>query len=304
MSDCALIIGYGSIGQRHARVLEGLGYEVSVLSRRREGGGRPVVGSIAEAGQIDYAVIANETAQHGDALEMLVKSGHTGDVLVEKPLFPMVQQIPSNTFRKAGVGYNLRFHPAVRAMREALAGRAVQMAELSVGQWLGDWRPGRDAAKVYSATRAGGGGVLRDLSHELDLAIWLFGAWNDVAARGGRLGNVTVDADDSWGILLSCERCPLVTINLNCLDRMGRRTITVQHDGETLHADLVAHTIQIGGGTQHFTLERDGLYASMHRALREGASDVCSLQEGLKVCELVEAIEAAQRQRRWIGRAA
>ena len=232
----------------------------------------------------------------------MASSCHAGDVLVEKPLFAAARELPRHGFRNAGVGYNLRFHPAVRAMREALSDRNVQMAELSVGQWLGDWRPGRDAAQVYSATRARGGGVLRDLSHELDLAIWLFGAWNDVAARGGRFGNVTVDADDGWGILLSCERCPLVTINLNCLDRTGRRTITVQHDGETLRADLVAETLEIGGRMQQFTLEPDGTYALMHRGLREGAPDVCSLDQGLEVCKLIEAIELAQHQRRWIGR--
>jgi len=285
-------------------VLEGLGYEVLVLSRRGEGGGRPVVASLGEAAAMGYVVVANETARHGATLDGLAAIGFAGDVLVEKPLFAAPAPLPRHGFRRAGVGYNLRFHPAVRAMREALAGRVVQMAELSVGQWLADWRPGRDAAEVYSATRAGGGGVLRDLSHELDLAVWLFGAWNDVAARGGRFGNVTVDADDGWGILLSCERCPLVTINLNCLDRKGRRTITVQHDGETLRADLVAHTLETAGGTQRFAVERDGTYAAMHRALRAGSPDVCSVHEGLKVCQLVEAIETAQRERRWIGRAA
>lgn len=304
MSGRALIVGYGSVGQRHARVLDLLGYEVAVVSRRGEAGGRPIIGSLAEAGRSDYVVIATETAEHADALHALAKSGHKGDVLVEKPLFATAQAIPSHCFRNAGVGYNLRFHPVVQALRAALAGRAAQMAELCVGQWLGDWRPGRDTAKVYSATRAGGGGVLRDLSHELDLAVWMFGEWNDVAARGGRYGNITVDADDAWGILLSCEQCPLVTINLNCLERPGRRTITLQQDGATLRADLVANTLEINGRTQRFMVERDGTYAAMHRALSNGASDVCSLERGLKVCELVQAIEMAQTERRWIGRAA
>lgn len=300
----ALIIGFGSIGQRHARVLEGLGYAVSVLSRRNEGGGRSVVASLDEAAAMDYVVVANETAQHGVTLDELAARGFAGTVLVEKPLFAAPRPLPPTSFRRIGVGYNLRFHPAVRAMREALCGRVVQMAELSVGQWLGDWRPGRDVAEVYSATRAGGGGVLRDLSHELDLAMWLFGSWNDVAARGGRFGKGTVDADDGWGILLSCESCPLVTINLNYFDRKGRRTITVQQDGETWRADLVAHTLETAKGTQRFAVERDSTYAAMHRALQAGSPDVCSVHEGLKICELVEAIETAQRERRWIRCAA
>ena len=40
--------------------------------------------------------------------------------------------------------------------------------------WLPYWRPERDYRESYSA-RADEGGVLRDLVHELDYAIWAFG---------------------------------------------------------------------------------------------------------------------------------
>ena len=306
MTGRALVIGYGSIGIRHTRVLEELGYDVSVVSRRGEAGGRRIFASLEKAnGPFDYAVIASETANHFVHLAGLAMQGHRGDVVIEKPLFAVPQSIPTHSFRHAGVGYNLRFHPAVQAMRAAIAGRSVQMVELSVGQWLGDWRPGRETKDTYSATRADGGGVLRDLSHELDLAIYLFGPWKDVTARGGRFGDVTKDADDGWGILLSCERCPLVVITLNYFDRVGRRAITVQAEGQTFHADLVANVLDINGRReQTFALKRDETYAAMHRAFHDGSPEICSLDQGLVICGLVEAIETAQRDRRWIDRVA
>src|SRR5258708_3234005 len=188
--------------------------------------------------------------------------------------------------------------PAGRAARTA--GRRRRRA----GRRAGDWGPGRDMARAYSASRAAGGGVLRDLSHELDLATWLFGPWRRVAAVGGRLGSVTVDADDGWGILLGCEGCPVVTIELNSLDRSGRRVVTVQAGGETLRADLVASTLEIGRAAQALKRDRAQTHDDMHRALLDGSPDVCSFGEGERVVGLIEAIETAAHERRWIEGAA
>src|SRR5207249_225364 len=137
---------YGSVGERHARALDGLGFAVSVVSRRREGGGRPVFTALADAcasGRFDHAVVADETARHAATLSDLAASGHDGFVLVEKPLFAAQSALPAHRFRRAGVGYNLRFLPVVQALRAALAGGPVQMANFYVGQHLDGWRPGR-----------------------------------------------------------------------------------------------------------------------------------------------------------------
>jgi predicted dehydrogenase len=303
----ALIVGYGSIGQRHAAVLEGLGAQVAVVSRRGEGGGRPVYPSVAEArqhGEPDYIVIANQSAEHIESLGRLAEADYRGVVLVEKPLFAAPSALPRHAFSRAGVGYNLRFHPVVRALREALRGRNAQMADFHVGQWLSDWRAGRDARATYSSSREAGGGVLRDLSHELDLATWLFGDWSRVTALGGRLGSVTVDADDGWGILLACERCPVVNIHLDCLARSAHRSIAVHVDGETLRADLIGNTLQAGKDIVAIEHQRDESYRSMHRALLSDSSDVCRLAEGLRTVELIAAVEEAAQDRRWIGRVA
>lgn len=303
----ALVIGLGSIGERHARILEELGFAVSIVSSRHDCAGRPVFSSLAEAqaaSPFDYIIVANETARHADTLAQLAASAHTGFVLVEKPLAHATIALPAHRFRGAAVGYNLRFHPVIQALRAAVAGRSAQMANFHVGQHLEAWRPGRDVATTYSASRAAGGGVLRDLSHELDLAIWLFGPWIRVAAIGGRLGTVTVDADDGWGILLSCDRCPVVTMEINSLDRIGRRTITVHADGETVRADLIASTLEVGQMKKQLVIERDEIYAAMHQAVFYGSKDVCTFEQGARVVDLMQAVERATKERRWIERSA
>jgi predicted dehydrogenase len=305
MSCRALVIGYGSIGQRHARVLQSLGLQVAVVSRRSIGDGHVVYGDLpAGLHDFSYAVVADETARHAVSLEELSRRAFRGRVLVEKPLFAAPTALPPHKFERAGVGYNLRFHPAVKVLRQSIAGRALQMAHLYVGQWLGDWRKGRDAKATYSGSRVQGGGVLRDLSHELDLATWLFGDWKRVAALGGRLGSITVDSDDGWAILLECERCPVVAIHLSYFDRPARRTITVQSDGATFCADLVANLLDTNGRVEAFAVEPDMTYRDMHQALLADATNVCSLEEGSRIVEMVGTVEQAASQRRWINAAA
>ena len=60
----ALVIGYGSIGMRHARLLGDLGLDVAVVSRRTVEAPK-VFKDIAEAVSgfaPDYAIIASRTA--------------------------------------------------------------------------------------------------------------------------------------------------------------------------------------------------------------------------------------------------
>jgi len=142
-STTAVVIGLGSIGTRHARVLRELGLRVATVSRR-DGGD---YGSIAQAvagAHPDYAVIATETARHADDLQDLAQAGFRGAVLVEKPLFATAAAPPKYPFAHVSVGYNLRFHPVMTALVERLRGREVITVAAYVGQDIRDWRPGRD----------------------------------------------------------------------------------------------------------------------------------------------------------------
>ena len=91
----AVVIGYGSIGQRHTKVLEALGFQVAVVSRRVLN--RP--NSHAKLGEAlgenaDYVVLADETSRHGATLAALAGAGWSGVTLVEKPLVARRSDLP------------------------------------------------------------------------------------------------------------------------------------------------------------------------------------------------------------------
>lgn len=297
------MIGHGSIGARHVRLLRQRGCRTAVVSRRSIEA-TPTYGSLDEAldkARPNYVVIANETGQHMPTLTALSEAGYDGTLVVEKPLAAESCILPPHRFAAAFVGYQLRFHPVLQALRARLAGEEVIAAQAYVGQYLPDWRPGSDYRTGYSAQAELGGGALRDLSHELDYLGWLFGPWRRLAALGGRLGGLEIQSDDCWAVLIAFADCPLATLQLNYLDRVGRRELVIVTKLHTYRADLISGLLDCDGKIESFEVTRDRLLLAEHEAALSGDSSVlCSLAEGLTVVETVEAIEQAAETGGWI----
>jgi len=298
----ALVIGHGSIGARHQRVLAELGLRVGVVSRRGGAGRFTDLAEALAALAPGYVVVATETADHGPALERLAALDFRGRVLVEKPLFAAPRPLPAHRFQALAVGYNLRFHPVLQRLSELLAGERPVSAQLYVGQYLPEWRPERDYRALYSAHAAGGGGALRDLSHELDVAGWLFGPWRRVAALGGRWGDLEIDSDDTFALLGEFVRCPAVTIQMNCLDRRSRRELVVNTARHTVSADLIAGTLQWDrDAPERFAPDRDLTYRALHRAVLGDLPGPCGAEEGARAVALIAAAERAAREGAWVA---
>jgi predicted dehydrogenase len=296
----AIVVGLGSIGQRHARVLQELGCPVSTVSRRG-GGDYATLASAVAGARPDYAVVATETASHAASLLELADAGFRGSVLVEKPIFSRVEPQADYPFARLSVGYNLRFHPVMTALADSIRGRQTITVSAYVGQDIRDWRPGRDHRTTASATREAGGGVVRDLSHELDYLLWLFGPWRRVAALGGASWTRQIEVDDHISLLLEMSGSTAVQVHMNYLDRPGTRRIRVNLEDETIEADLVGGSLSVNGKSSSHPNERDQSYKAMHLAAIEGKEPICTLPEGLAVMELIDASERALQLQSWIS---
>jgi predicted dehydrogenase len=299
-SPKALVVGLGSIGQRHARVLQDLGHQVVTVSRRGGGDYSSVTGAVA-ATHPKYAVVATETAGHAGSLRELADAGFRGTVLVEKPLFSHAGPAPDYPFARLVVGYNLRFLPVMTAFAERLRGKQAITVSAYVGQDIRDWRPGRDHRATASATAAAGGGVLRDLSHELDYLLWLFGPWRRVAALGGSSGARQLEVEDHISLLLEMRGSQAVQVHMDYLDRPGIRKIRVNMEDETIEADVAGGRLTINGEVHDYPGERDQSYKDMHVAAIKGINPICSLSEGLAVMDLIDASERALHSQTWIS---
>lgn len=301
----SLVIGYGSIGKRHADVLAGLGHDVAIVSRRAVDHPRrfAAIPPAIEAFAPDYVVVASRTNEHMDDINTLARSGFNGLLLIEKPVYDKGAAKPPAVFSRTKVAFNLRFHPALLRFREIIRGRRVHAVDAYVGSYLPNWRPDSDYRQGYSAIRAEGGGVLRDLSHELDHLTWTFGGWQRLAAICGQFSTLEIDSDDVIAVLFETDRVPCLTLQMNYLDTTTRRTVNALTDAGSVRLDLVAGTVESGDGIETFSIERNDTYRDQHQAMIAGHDDViCDIDEGLDVMRMIDAIEAAGKSATWIRR--
>jgi len=300
----ALVIGYGSIGQRHARLLDDLGLDVAVVSRR-DVDTAPLYGAISEAmsdWNPDYVVVASRTHEHRGDFEALATSGFQGTVLMEKPLFDRSDEVPACKFSQFFVAYNLRFHPVIDRFRELLIETNPYAVHAYVGQYLPDWRPDADYRQGYSAIKKMGGGVLRDLSHELDALNWMLGGWTRMTALGGHFSHLEIDSDDVFSVLFETNRCPVASVQMNYLDSTLNRSIVALTDQGTIRADMVSCTVEFGGKIETFKVNRDDTYIAQHQAVLDGGNDIlCTLDQGLDVMRMIDAAEVAAIDKIWVA---
>ena len=266
----AVIFGLGSIGQRHARLLKERDCEIySVRSGKSSGKTPDGITAITEEElstiKPDFAVIANPTSLHVETATRCAQDGI--DLFIEKPLSDRIKGL--DALRKATekhgvtvyVGYCLRFHPIIRWLKENLKGTPAHIT-CSCSSYLPSWRK-TPHLESFAANKGMGGGVILELSHEIDYLTYLFGTPEVVAVQSGRQSDVTVDAEDSADILLkfNSSHCNL---HLDFLSRHKSRELVIDYHDRTLVADLIKNTITIIDDeeqkTENFRFERDDMY--------------------------------------------
>jgi predicted dehydrogenase len=299
----ALVIGYGSIGARHVEILKEMEVDVSVLTKQ-EGLSERTFNSLKDAlnfNSPDYVIIANKTYEHFPSLCDLVEIGFDGTVLVEKPLLHEIYDLPKNKFKNIWVGYNLRFHPLIQKLRRIIEKESAISVNVVAGQYLPHWRPAQDYRSSYSACRQEGGGVLRDLSHELDYVTWLFGPWNRITALGGHFSPLEIDSDDVFSIMMSGDNCPIVNIQINYLERVPLREILINTTNSSIKLDLIKGTFQLNGEGDEVKLSRNDTYRAQHEAIiNESIDSLCSLEEGMDRLHLIDLAEQAVEKKVWV----
>ena len=298
----AAIVGLGQAGKRHAENLKALGHNISYVSKRKLDV-YPLYAQLEEClhkENPELVVVANKTAEHFETLSLLKKWGHKGKVLVEKPIGAGPQKTLEEDFScfqgQLAVAYNLRFHPLIQKLRNLLLESSEEDSVCSVlaycGSYLPDWPSYANYNDCTSAHRSSGGGVLRDLSHELDYLHWIFGDLKVLFSQGGQVSNLPISSDDVWGLSLSSKRCPLIQLQLNYLDRRHRREIIVLTTKHTYKLDLVNNAFFVDQRPLEGIIAEVNTYKEEMKAIIKGDfSSLCTFEEGLKTLRLIETIE-------------
>jgi CMP-N,N'-diacetyllegionaminic acid synthase len=245
----------------------------------------------------DYVVIASPTDQHDPQLKFLEEHLQGKKIMVEKPLFDsMVEFTVRNN--EVVVGYNLRFHPLLNKIRELCQGRRLWNIHVICGSYLPDWRPGRDYRATSSARKDSGGGVLLDLSHELDYVQWLVGSMEVDHAASEKVSDLEIDSDDLLLLSGKTRDDTYVHISLNYFTRNPLRQILIDGEGISIQGDLNTNQLSVveDGEASDYSwpnLKQNDTYRAQHKVILEGdLSRVCTFEEGVEIMRLIENIRA------------
>ena len=311
------IVGLGSVGKRHLRLLKELRPTVEAVvvrsassppcqeellaSRRVE-----TVSQALDCG-VQAAIIASPAPLHvPQAMEFAAGGCH---MLVEKPLSARgidagaLCEVVRNAGIVACVGYVLRFDPAAAKFAELLNTGAVGRplnARISCSSYLPDWRPGQDYRLAVSSQAILGGGVLTELSHELDYADWFFGPFDHVSCALSNSGVLDVDVPDSADLILKSSEGLPVSIHLDFNTLTVRRSCTVVGTQGELAWNVATgsvslHRLHGGSAVWDMSTDRDSLYTKQLThflsCIESHESPTVDLDQGERILRIVTAAE-------------
>ena len=251
----ALIIGSGSIGQRHIRNLKQIGINDIIALRSRKGHYKKLpkdlqvieVGSWDDAigEKPDIAIISNPTSLHLEAASTI--SNHVKGVFIEKPLSSSLDKCQElvDTLNEnkvvSFVGHNLVFHPIIKNIikfhDENGVGEIINI-QCQVGQWLPDWHTYEDYKKAYFARKDLGGGAALTLIHEIHLVIELAGLPIRVSGEITRYKELDLDVDVCSDLMLKHKTGAVSQIHLDYLQQPSHRSGLVTFEKAWLGYDF------------------------------------------------------------------
>ncbi len=251
----ALIIGSGSIGQRHIRNLKKIGINNIIALRSNKGHYKKLpkdlqvieVDSWDDAidKKPDIAVISNPTSLHLEAASTISK--HVKGVFIEKPLsnsLDKCQELIDTLNEKkvvSFIGHNLMFHPIIKKIikfyEENNVGEIINI-QCQVGQWLPDWHPYENYKKAYFARKDLGGGVALTLIHEIHLVIELAGLPISVSGESTGYKKLDLDVDVCSDLMLKQEAGAVSQIHLDFLQQPSHRSGLVTFEKAWLGYDF------------------------------------------------------------------
>ena len=316
-----LVVGVGSIGERHVRCFGLTGRarvslcEINPELRARVASRYDVQGACASLGEAledppDAAVICTPANLH---VSMALELGRAGvHLLIEKPLSTDEQglgdlaQVASLGNLTVAVAYCWRAHPCLQELKAALDegrfGAPRHLIAMS-GQHFPTYRPAY--RNIYYASRSTGGGAIQDaLTHVLNAGEWMVGPIDRLAVDAAHQVLEGVEVEDTVN-LIARQGPVLASYSQNQYQAPGEFTLTIVCERGTCRFEqqhLRWRWMQDPDSGWHDhpleAFERDTMYVRQANAFLDAlegrGAPLCSLPEGVQTLRVnLAALKAA-----------
>jgi len=321
MLERILIVGYGSIGKRHAKIAKELLPNTKIMVFRHKSCDGMLTKDIdfcvtnlddALKFKPQLAIIANPATHHLNVALPLAKS--KVHLLIEKPISNTTQGITeiidicklNKTILMTG--YNLRYLKSLQKFRELIYSKRVGKVlsvRAEIGQYLPSWRPNSNYRGNVSARSELGGGVLLELSHDIDYLCWLFGEVSWVSSVQSKQSDLDVDVEDTAHLTIGFSKNdnvkPLIaTLNMDFIRHDTTRNCTVIGEDGTLKWNALTGVVKvILKGESEWTIiydrknNRDDSYLAEWEHLLDcingDKNPLVTGQDGVSVLKVIEA---------------
>ena len=267
----------------------------------------------------DIVAICSPSPSHLAIAQNFVEGG--ANLFIEKPIssdrlniVELIEKCSLNN-RLLMVGYNLRYLKSLQEFRrhlnEGLVGNSLSV-RCEVGQYLPSWRPKKDYRKSVSARSELGGGVLLELSHEIDYLRWIFGEVDWVRATLLQQSELEIDVEDTVHLTIGFEkgssnRQLIADLNMDFIRHDTTRSCTVIGDRGSLRWDGILGEVSLfqagektwktlfandNGKEETYILEWQELIS----AIEERRSPAVTGEDGLRVVEIIEAARLSAKR--------
>lgn len=321
-----LIVGAGSIGERHLRCFQSTG-RADVALCETDGNLRTTiadryrVGAFADfhaaldTGNFDGIVICTPAHIHIPMATAALRAGAA--VLVEKPLGTNIEgtdallRLRDERNVPVAVAYVLRFTPATQQARALLRtgelGRPLHAVTVS-GQHFPTFRPAyRD---IYYARHETGGGAIQDaLTHSAHTMEWLLGPAEAVFCDAAHQALEGVEVEDTVNVLAR-NAGVLVTYALNQFQAPNEKTLWLHCEMGSIKIEfhrnrwgVLRHGEAAWKWHEAPVEDRDTLFRAQADAFLDALegknTHLCSLEEGIQTLKFnLAALDSARSGKR------
>lgn len=312
-----VICGYGNMGKKYEQILK-LNWPNIELSIWRSGLKNKNIKTTSNiqfntfenviSWKPDAAIISSPASVHLHQATLL--SQFDIPLLIEKPL-----GMPEDSSEKFSelelksrqlpilVGYILRHEPCLinvkKILEEKKIGKILEL-DLYCGSWLPEWRENLDYRDSVSSNKSLGGGALLELSHEIDLANYLFGEFKILGANISNSNLLEVNVEDQVCILGVSKYNIQITIRLNFCSKPYKRILNIRGSEGEINWDISSGDLLVIN-KNNFQIKNNFSINSSTRLKKQIShffecvnfkkEPICTVKDGIEVLKIIKRVK-------------
>lgn len=305
------ILGLGSIGRRHARILNSIDKNIDFFAYRTK------MGSLIDTPKyiknvdkqeffsksFDLIIISNPSSMHLSTLKEVIRTDNARKIFVEKPfclhneINECKKLLEGNKNTIIFPGNSLRFHPAIFILKDIIKlkklGKPIECLA-HFGTYMPNWHPYEDYKNSYASKKEMGGGVLHTSIHEIDLVCHLFGKPKLIGSFNDNLALKEIRVEDSVHLLLSTDYCKIINVSLNFYQKPLSRFLEVCFENGTFNWNFLDNFVSVKTDEKTEQIEInnriDAMYENMWREIIDNKIDNFEMDSVFNSLEIISQV--------------